>query len=37
MDDCVDGQVQLLSENPLTTRLQLGSLRIDLRRSSSSL
>ena len=30
-DDCVNGQVQLLSENPLTTRLQLGALQIDLR------
>ena len=30
-DDCVDGQVQLLSENPLTTRLQLGALQIDVR------
>ncbi len=30
-DDCVDGQVQLLSENPLTTRLQLGSLQVDVR------
>ena len=30
-DDCVDGQVELLSESPLTTRLQLGSLQIDLR------
>ena len=30
-DDCVDGQVTLLSESPLTTRLQLGSLQIDLR------
>ena len=30
-DDCVDGQVQLLSESPLTTRLQLGSLQLDVR------
>jgi Big-like domain-containing protein/List-Bact-rpt repeat protein/hemolysin type calcium-binding protein len=30
-DDCVNGQVTLLSENPLTTRLQLGSLQIDVR------
>jgi hypothetical protein len=30
-DDCVNGQVQLLSESPLTTRLQLGSLQLDLR------
>ncbi len=30
-DDCVDGQVQLLSENPLTTRLQVGALQIDVR------
>jgi hypothetical protein len=30
-DDCVDGQVTLLSENPLTTRLDLGSLQIDVR------
>ena len=26
-DDCVDGQVELLSESPLTTRLTIGSLR----------
>jgi Bacterial Ig domain/Divergent InlB B-repeat domain/RTX calcium-binding nonapeptide repeat (4 copies) len=30
-DDCVDGQVTLLSESPLTTRLDLGSLQIDVR------
>jgi hypothetical protein len=30
-DDCVDGQVEVLSESPLTTRLQIGSLQIDLR------
>ncbi len=30
VDDCVSGQVELVSENPLTTRLTLGSLRIDL-------
>jgi Ca2+-binding RTX toxin-like protein len=30
-DDCVDGQVQVLSESPLTTRLQIGSLQIDVR------
>ena len=30
-DDCVNGQVQLLSENPLITRLQLGSLQLDVR------
>ena len=30
MDDCVSGQVELVSEDPLTTRLTLGSLRIDL-------
>jgi Ca2+-binding RTX toxin-like protein len=30
-DDCVDGQVVLLSESPFTTRLTIGSLRIDLR------
>ena len=30
-DDCVDGQVELLSESPFTTRLTIGSLRIDLR------
>jgi len=30
-DDCVLGQVQVLSESPLTTRLQLGSLQIDVR------
>jgi hypothetical protein len=29
-DDCVDGQVELLSESPLTTRLTIGSLQIDL-------
>ena len=29
-DDCVDGQVTVLSESPLTTRLQLGSLQIDV-------
>jgi hypothetical protein len=29
-DDCVSGQVEVLSEVPLTTRLVLGSLRIDL-------
>ena len=30
-DDCVLGQVQVLLESPLTTRLQLGSLQIDVR------
>jgi Bacterial Ig domain/Divergent InlB B-repeat domain/RTX calcium-binding nonapeptide repeat (4 copies) len=30
-DDCVDGQVTLLSETPLMTRLQLGSLQLDVR------
>ena len=30
-DDCVNGQVQLLSENPLITRLELGSLQLDVR------
>ena len=30
-DDCVDGQVELVSESPLATRLTIGSLRIDLR------
>ena len=30
-DDCVDGQVELLSETPFTTRLTIGSLRVDLR------
>jgi hypothetical protein len=30
-DDCVDGQVELVSESPFTTRLTIGSLRIDLR------
>ena len=30
-DDCVDGQVTLLSESPLTTRLGLGALQIDVR------
>jgi hypothetical protein len=29
-DDCVDGQVELLSESPFTTRLTIGSLQIDL-------
>jgi Bacterial Ig domain/RTX calcium-binding nonapeptide repeat (4 copies)/Divergent InlB B-repeat domain len=29
-DDCVDGQVELVSESPLATRLTIGSLRIDL-------
>jgi hypothetical protein len=29
-DDCVEGQVELVSESPLTTRLAIGSLRIDL-------
>lgn len=29
-DDCVDGQVELLAESPLSTRLTIGSLRIDL-------
>ena len=29
-DDCVDGQVELLSESPLTTRLTIGSLQVDL-------
>ena len=29
-DDCVNGQVELLSESPFTTRLTIGSLRIDL-------
>jgi Bacterial Ig domain/RTX calcium-binding nonapeptide repeat (4 copies)/Divergent InlB B-repeat domain len=30
-DDCVLGDVALVSESPLTTRLQVGSLRIDVR------
>ena len=30
-DDCVLGQVELISESPLTTRLQIGSLRVDVR------
>ena len=29
-DDCINGQVELISEDPLTTRLMVGSLRIDL-------
>jgi hypothetical protein len=29
-DDCVDGQVEVVSESPLTTRLTIGTLRIDL-------
>jgi Bacterial Ig domain/RTX calcium-binding nonapeptide repeat (4 copies)/Divergent InlB B-repeat domain len=29
-DDCVDGQVELLSESPLTTRMTIGSLQISL-------
>jgi Ca2+-binding RTX toxin-like protein len=29
-DDCVDGQVELLSESPFRTRLTIGSLQIDL-------
>ena len=29
-DDCINGQVELVSEDPLTTRLTVGSLRIDL-------
>jgi Bacterial Ig domain/Divergent InlB B-repeat domain/RTX calcium-binding nonapeptide repeat (4 copies) len=32
-DDCVDGQVELLAESPFTTRLTIGSLRIDLRQA----
>jgi Bacterial Ig domain/RTX calcium-binding nonapeptide repeat (4 copies)/Divergent InlB B-repeat domain len=30
-DDCVLGNVELVSESPLTTRLQVDSLRIDVR------
>src|SRR5205823_13328677 len=29
-DDCGSGQVQVLSESPLTTRLTIGALQIDL-------
>lgn len=29
-DDCVDGQVELVSESPFRTRLTIGSVRVDL-------
>jgi hypothetical protein len=29
-DDCVDGQVEVLSESPFSTRLTIGSLRVEL-------
>ena len=29
-DDCVDGQVEVVSESPFSTRLMVGSLRIEL-------
>ena len=29
-DDCLSGQVEVLSEDPLTTRLTIGALQIDL-------